>query len=395
MSGFFSTQSASSPCHALARAYSRATTAHQAIAELAATLVTDRPAFYVIFCTCDYAREETQRAIAEAFPKGARVVGATSASLMDLEGHYQKRGMLGLAMPCDEFAITCKLLHDIRKDAVWNSRRLGAELLQQHANEGRLCTPDNTFAVLLVDGLNFCEETVVTGVASSLGSISFCGGSAGDDMAWDRGDVFYEGQYYPHAAVLMLIHTQRRFKVFSSHPFQATDQRFVVTRADPSRRLVYEIDGQPAVLAYAQLLNVSEAQMRDRSVDCKTLITRIGASDYVRSVERIEDQALKFACAIDEGAVLRIAEKGNALETLKQHFDNTVSQIGELDLTWGFDCAYNRLELSQDPKMDDIAKLYQRAKLLGISSFGEQINGLHVNQTLTGVAIGKHRRSAI
>jgi hypothetical protein len=38
--------------------------------------------------------------------------------------------------------------------------------------------------------------------------------------------------------------------------------------------------------------------------------------------------------------------------------------------------------------MKDIQDLLKRTKLIGFSTYGEQCDFVHVNQTLTGVAIG-------
>jgi hypothetical protein len=47
-----------------------------------------------------------------------------------------------------------------------------------------------------------------------------------------------------------------------------------------------------------------------------------------------------------------------------------------------------RLEGAQSGLKDQVEKLFQDNNAIGFNSYGEQFNGVHVNQTLTGIAIG-------
>jgi len=52
------------------------------------------------------------------------------------------------------------------------------------------------------------------------------------------------------------------------------------------------------------------------------------------------------------------------------------------------------LEMNQYGLKDRVAEVFRRNNVVGLSSYGEQIRGVHVNQTLTGVAIGRPRRAS-
>ena len=54
----------------------------------------------------------------------------------------------------------------------------------------------------------------------------------------------------------------------------------------------------------------------------------------------------------------------------------------------GCDCILRKLEISQSPLKDRISDLKERNNLTGFATYGEQFNGVHVNQTLVGIAIG-------
>ena len=62
--------------------------------------------------------------------------------------------------------------------------------------------------------------------------------------------------------------------------------------------------------------------------------------------------------------------------------------VGEIDLLIGFDCTHRRAEIDKYQLEDAMSELYRANHMIGFNTYGEQINGLHLNHTFTGVAIG-------
>jgi hypothetical protein len=46
------------------------------------------------------------------------------------------------------------------------------------------------------------------------------------------------------------------------------------------------------------------------------------------------------------------------------------------------------LEISQSGLKDRVGEIFRHNNTIGFSSYGEQFRGVHINQTLTGIAIG-------
>jgi hypothetical protein len=94
-------------------------------------------------------------------------------------------------------------------------------------------------------------------------------------------------------------------------------------------------------------------------------------------------------CAIEEGLVLRVA-KGVDLQTNLEHtFGQIIDEIGPLQLTLGCDCILRKLEISQNSIDDLVGDVLVRNNTVGFSTYGEQFQGVHINQTLVGIAIGE------
>ncbi len=63
--------------------------------------------------------------------------------------------------------------------------------------------------------------------------------------------------------------------------------------------------------------------------------------------------------------------------------------IGEPDLVISFDCVLRRLEARRKHCEAALGERFRRYRMVGFSTYGEQYAGVHVNHTLTGVAIGR------
>ena len=63
--------------------------------------------------------------------------------------------------------------------------------------------------------------------------------------------------------------------------------------------------------------------------------------------------------------------------------------LGGVDLIIGFECVLRRLDAESRQVRHGIADLYRRYNVVGFETFGEQYRAMHLNQTFTGIAIGK------
>ena len=64
------------------------------------------------------------------------------------------------------------------------------------------------------------------------------------------------------------------------------------------------------------------------------------------------------------------------------------------DLYLGFDCVLRRLAAEREQIAQPLSKLYRAKRVVGFNTYGEQYTSMHVNQTFTGVAIGRKRATA-
>ena len=161
----------------------------------------------------------------------------------------------------------------------------------------------------------------------------------------------------------------------------------VVTAADPERRLVQEINAEPAAQEYARLLGKDPNQLDPFTFAAHPVVVRLGDSHHVRAIQRVNETGeLVFFSAINEGMVLTLATH----DDMARHLETSLARLGRPQAPahiLGCDCILRRIEAGQVQKTREISALLRRHNVVGFSTYGEQFGALHVNQTLTGVAI--------
>ena len=323
------------------------------------------------------------RELAEAMP-GVQVTGCTTAGEIGAAGYVEGR-IIAVALPAAQFATRTIVIEDLgRLDGPAAADALIAARLElAQANPGR----DGGFAFLMVDGLSLREDELVGALAPALGRMPLFGGSAGDGTRFSRTVLLHEGRVLRDAALVTLVVTDYRTRVFSLNHLRATDLRMVVTGADPARRIVKEINAEPAGREYARIVGKDPDQLDEFTFAANPVVVRLGDQCHVRAIQRVNAAGeLVFFSAIDEGMVLTVAEP----EDMADHLDRSLAELGAGGAPAGIlacDCILRRIEAEQGQQTRRVSDVLARHGVRGFSSYGEQIGPMHLNQTLTGVAL--------
>lgn len=373
------------PVRHIRAGHSNAVEAKAAVEEFRAQVAQPEMALVVFFCSSVYNLEQLAEEMNRAFA-GVLVVGCTTAGEIG-PGGYLNGSLSGMSFSSGAFKAVAGRLDRLQSFEIATGRAFSEHLQQQlKAKAGE---SGSSFALLLIDGLSMREEPVTVALQDGLGGIHLIGGSAGDDRKFERTWVFHDGAFHTDSAVLILLNTHLPFRVLRTQHFVADGERLVVTEVDAARRVVKEINGFPAVEEYARLVGVSPEQLSPEHFASWPVVVMIDGTDYVRSIQHANaDGSLTFYCAIDEGVVLRVAHGEQLLGKLEQTLGALQEQLGELEGMLVCDCILRNLEISRSGLKGAVGDLFRRHNAVGFSTYGEQFDGVHVNQTLTGVAIG-------
>jgi len=358
--------------------------------ELHAAIAQDDTSIVIFFCSSLYDLDALAAEMNHLFA-GVPVVGCTTAGEIGTKG-YRDHSLTGVSLPKSMFASAVAAFGDLEHFDVGEGQAAGQALLGELTALAPNAGADDSFALLLIDGLSIREEQVARALQNGIGEIRLFGGSAGDDAKFERTWVFYEGAFHTNAAALVLVNTSLPFKIFSTQHFVCEEERLVVTEADTSRRIVKEINGHPAAAEYSRIVGGAIGELRPALFAAFPVVVVIDGTDYVRSIQKVnEDGSLTFYSAIDKGLVFRVARGVDFLATLKRAFSDLRAQIGAPQLILACDCILRNQEVTQNGFKETVGEIMRRNEAVGFSTYGEQIDGVHVNQTLTGIAIGYPR----
>ncbi|QUJ76764.1 FIST C-terminal domain-containing protein [Sulfitobacter albidus] len=315
---------------------------------------------------------------------GSDVVACTTAGEIGARG-YEDGEIIAIGFPARDFATSSILIEDLddgHTQTVIDRIALDRRALQR-------AHPDmpHGFAFLTVDGLSRREDTLTATIAPALRDMPLFGGSAGDGQSFERTQVALNGRICDNAAVLSLIQTRHRTEVFSIDHLEPTDRQMVVTGADPDNRIVKSINAEPAAQEYARIVGKDPGQLDPFIFAAHPVVVRIGSTHHVRAIQRVTSEGdLVFFSAIDEGMVLTVAEPRDMV----RHLDRALTQLADTrapaDIL-GCDCLLRRIEAEQNQTARAVSDVLSQHRVIGFSTYGEQIGALHVNQTMTGVAI--------
>lgn len=249
-----------------------------------------------------------------------------------------------------------------------------------------------SFGILLVDGMSVKEEEVCDFLRKYLHDLPVVGGSAGDNLKFQKTYVYFKGKFHSNVAVLSVLATTRDFEIFKSQHIAASSEKMIITKADPEQRIVYEINGYPAADYYAQTLGLTVEKLNPDIFSHNPLILRVGGESFIRSIQKVgEESSLVFYCAIDNGLPLHLGLHNDLSLANNKISDDLEISLGKFDSCLLFECILRKLEiekLSESERLK-IQHFYQRTNATGFYTYGEQMRNTHINQTITGVAFGK------
>jgi len=300
-------------------------------------------------------------------------------------GGYSEGGIVAVALPTSHFAVRTVFVENLydtdQEDLIDRFIRERHDMATLHPSWGY------EFAFTMIDGLSMREESLLRAMTPGLGGMPLFGGSAGDGIDFENTWVADQGRVRENAAVISVVRTSCPVKVFSLDHFSPADYAMVVTKADPVKRTVSEINAEPAVDEYARALGLTPEQVSTTIFAANPLVVRVGDTHHVRGIlHREEDGTLEFASAIDVGLVLRSTEAGDIVSHLKSRLAELTANTRP-DVILACDCLWRRVEISERQATRAVSGILSDNRVIGFNTYGEQIDALHVNHTLTGVAI--------
>lgn len=236
------------------------------------------------------------------------------------------------------------------------------------------------FGLVLIDGLSRKEEMIMDKIGDLTNHL-FLGGSAGDDLKFNKTYVFANGKAYGNAAILALLKPRTAFDIIKTQSFKVLDKKLIATKVNVKNREVIEFNNVPAVKAYAQAVGITEDKAANYFMSNPVGLV-VDGDVYVRSPQQIKGSSLIFYCNILEGMEVSLLESTNIVEDTKNAVKSKIEEMDGISGIINFHCILRTLELEQKHQTEDYGKIFSGIPTIGFSTYGEEYLG-HINQTST------------
>jgi hypothetical protein len=368
-------------------AASEALEASTAAREIWQQLAPVNAACVIFFCGSDYDYKLLAKSLTELF-ESVPVIGCTTAG--EISHHGLTSGSISaFSLPADHFVVESMVFNNLAAFSAEQAFEAVKEKVNQLEQKAIAKGPGHSFVLSLLDGMSIREELVLRSLNEALNGLPLIGGSAGDNLNFGDTYVFYEGEFHNNAAVMILVNTDCPFRIINGHHFSASNEKLVVTQADPAKRIAMEINAEPAALEYCRIMGLSLDQLTPETFAMNPLAVHIGEHLFIRSIQQVNDDlSLTFFCAIDVGIVMSKVEDTGMIEHFNAMMLDVVDDIGQPQLTIGYDCIHRYIEAREKNITTELTTLYQRYNVMGFNTYGEQRDGLHMTHSFAGVAIG-------
>lgn len=323
---------------------------------------------------------------------GAKLIAGCTTAGEHLNGKHLNEALTVTALitPETDWAVDC--VPDLDRYSASKLDSHCQNLLNKLGMKKQELSPDRNFVMNFIDGLAGKEECFVSTMIEAFEGIPCIGGSAGDNLKFQKTFVLTQDGAHNNAAVLVLARTKGYFALLKHQHFVSKPIDLVITAADEAARKVKEIDGLPARQRYAELVGCAVEDLSPDVFSLYPLIFETDGERYVRSVQTAnDDDTLTFYCAIETGMVLSIGDHLSMTGELRKDLKKIEGSFEEVDFIFTFNCILRSLESLACSNHDELGRSIKAisSSLTGFDTYGEQFNGLHINQTLVGLVMGK------
>jgi hypothetical protein len=349
----------------------------EAIADLKQQCGDCKPRVVICFASAKYDPAGLSEQMAAAFPD-ACVIGCSTAGEI-CSGQMMSGSVV--AMFLDEDVVedaACAVLENASGETC--VREAFSELQRHFGVPVSEMDIDKYAGLILADGLSGAEERLMEKIGD-LTDLFFVGGSAGDDLKFQKTYVLTGGKAYTNAAVLALLRLKKGFGIVKTQSFKTTGKLMLATEVDEAARKVIRFNGKPALDAYAEALGVAPEQAAALFMR-HPLGLMVEGEPFVRSPQRVEDRSILFYCQIKEGMELEILDATDIVADTRAAVEAKKAELGEVAGVIDFDCILRTLELRDENLCGQYGGILSGVPAVGFSTYGEEYLG-HLNQTAT------------
>jgi hypothetical protein len=352
-------------------------------AELRAALGDLDPAFVIFFATPDLDPVRLGTALRGRFGNVSSLGCTTAGELGSGRMLHRSVVMAALSRDCLRRA-KVREIPDVRsQDSIGNALEdLGRDLDLDLSR----ANPERYVGLVLHDGLNAAEERVMSEIGQRT-NVPFVGGSAGDELRFEKTTMFCNFEPTHDRSVIALLEPAHPYTILKTQSFAVLDKMLTATGVNESTRTVTHFNGRPALREYASALGVDVAEAPRYFRRHPVGIVLPDGEPFVRGIRCAEGDDMKFFCEILPGTEVHLLEARDMVERTGADLARAVARLGKVSALVNFDCVERRAELERCGAGAAYGQLFTSLPAVGFSTYGESYIG-HINQTATMLLLG-------
>jgi hypothetical protein len=364
--------------------------ASSAVPELTSCLLSGlrgTPAAAVLyFASSRYDPQHLAGPISAAFP-GAAVIGCSTA------GEFTDQvdgtgGISAVAFPHGLLTGAVAALGELSGDVEAGTQAAVSRLEWRLGIQLRDLDPADHVGFVLLDGMHGCEEKVNDTLGNAAPLLEFVGGSAGDDLAFERTWVAAGEEVSYHGVALLVARSGVPYQIVKTCSFVPTGRTMRITKADVAGRYVQELDGRPAAEVYAEAVGVPMHTLDSAVWSRYPVGLMIDGQPWIRSPQSVVDGGIRFYAQLRPGMQVELMSAGDLVGDTREAMERALASLGgQVRGAVLFNCILRRLEMDAEGLTESFLAALGQIPSAGFHTYGETWLG-HVNQTLTGIVFG-------
>ncbi len=247
-------------------------------------------------------------------------------------------------------------------------RHLWLTLADHHLGDGPLWTPFLT---------------------SKMPRVELVGAALGNLGGWPNA-IAYHGRVYRDAAAVTLLEYPRPFALLHHSHLSLTERWVTLTSLSSDQRQIITLNHRPAREVVAEALGLSASALTAEIAAIHPLGTRFRGKAAPASILDINPAGhLVMGCPLQPGERLNILACGDLIAETRDAITKAIDALGQpAQGLLLFNCLGRVYEAEHHGQLDALASALCQTSTCGLNSFGEQLNLLHLNHSLCGVALG-------
>lgn len=316
-------------------------------------------------------------------------VGCTSAGEFTQKG-FEDESITAMGFASPELEVGIGVGKQISDNPIGAAKKAVEKACQQLGIGVEDLDSSKYTGLILIDGLQSVEEYIMLGASKIARNLQIAGGSAGDDFDFQKTTIHARGKVYDNAMALLIFKTDTPVRIFQTNNYLPTSKTLKITKTDFDHRIVYELNGRPAAQEYAKALGI-EADALNADVFMEhPLAISYDDEYYIRSPLKVlrNEGALTFFSHVAEGTKVTVMQPGQIIPKTQDMIKKIRAEVHDIAGMIAFNCILCYRELEREGKLAKLIEELSFAPLIGFNTYGEQYNGMHVNQTMTLIVFG-------